>query len=219
VRSENLRRLEAQGFSVAASLPTKSGLPGLRPARDIATRLMALEAVFRWVVDAQTPTRQIRAHAERNGLVDAMTDDEPAIFRTPRKKAHAAHVHTIGWRLERMWPLAWTLGFEPEPTATGEFIDASVQESLCGKFLAGIGTTVEDFLVKCSLRPSREVSTLEDLFYCAHNAVRSAQLGKVSCVPEDFDPIVNGGVIHERRWALTWSLSAGVAWDDVDLST
>jgi hypothetical protein len=38
-------------------------------------------------------------------------------------------------------------------------------------------------------------------------------------VPADFDPIANGGVIHERRHALTWALAPGVSWDDIDLST
>ena len=63
---------------------------------------------------------------------------------------------------------------------------------------------------------------MEDLFYCVHNAVRSAQLAMheenddaVGIVPEGFDPIANGGVIHERRHALTWALSPGVDWDEV----
>lgn len=55
-------------------------------------------------------------------------------------------------------------------------------------------------------------------FYCCHNAVRSAQLGGKT-VPDGFHPVMNGGVIHERRHALTWCLSPGVAWDDTDLST
>ena len=68
------------------------------------------------------------------------------------------------------------------------------------------------------LRDPVEVHNLEDLFYCAHNAVRSAQQGSETAPPE-FDPIVNGGCIHERRHALTWVLSPGVEWDDTDLST
>ncbi|MEY3241707.1 MAG: hypothetical protein RIR11_3146 [Bacteroidota bacterium] len=56
------------------------------------------------------------------------------------------------------------------------------------------------------------------LFYCLHNAIRSAQCGD-DTVPPGFDPISNGGVIHERRHSLTWMLSKGIEWDDTDLST
>lgn len=52
----------------------------------------------------------------------------------------------------------------------------------------------------------------KDLFYCAHNAVRSAQLGH-DTVPPGFHAVVDGGVVHERRHALTWALSLGVAWE------
>ena len=41
----------------------------------------------------------------------------------------------------------------------------------------------------CELRDAQEVHVLEDLFYCAHNAVRCAQLGE-DTVPEEFDPMV-----------------------------
>jgi hypothetical protein len=48
-----------------------------------------------------------------------------------------------------------------------------------------------------------------------HNAVRSAQLGE-DTVPEGFHPIANGGVIHERRHALTWAISPGVSWEKTE---
>ena len=64
-----------------------------------------------------------------------------------------------------------------------------------------------------------DIIALEDLFYCAHNAVRSAQTGEAGTVPSGFHPVNNGGVVHERRHGLTWLISAGVAWDDTDLST
>ena len=48
--------------------------------------------------------------------------------------------------------------------------------------------------------------------------MRSAQLGS-DTVPEGFHPVGDGGTVHERRHALTWILSAGVDWDETDLST
>jgi hypothetical protein len=60
---------------------------------------------------------------------------------------------------------------------------------------------------------------MEDLFYCAYSAVRSAVYGGAASVPERFDPMVNGLVIQERRHALTWMVSPGVAWQETDRST
>ena len=59
---------------------------------------------------------------------------------------------------------------------------------------------------------------MEDLFYCAHHAVRSAQLGRAT-VPEGFHPMIDGGVIHERRHALSWMVGGDVSWDETHLGT
>ena len=85
-------------------------------------------------------------------------------------------------------------------------------------FLPGHDASVSDLVARAQPRSFQEVLELEDLFYCAHNAVRSAQLGRAT-VPDDFDPISDGGCVHERRHALTWLLSPGVDWDDTDLGT
>lgn len=85
-------------------------------------------------------------------------------------------------------------------------------------FLPSLDHTIDAFLAGCTPRPDGDVDALEDLFYCAHNAVRSAQLGQ-DTVPPGFHPVADGGVVHERRHALTWTLSPGVAWSDTDLST
>lgn len=71
---------------------------------------------------------------------------------------------------------------------------------------------------KIQPRDANEVHQLEDLFYCAHNAVRSAQLGS-DTVPPDFHPVYDGGCIHERRHSLTWALSPDIDWKETDLST
>ncbi len=73
--------------------------------------------------------------------------------------------------------------------------------------------------MRIQLRPLREVAQLEDIFYCAHNAVRSAQLGRIEAVPNGFHPVTNGGVVHEKRHSLTWIFSPNVKWNDTDLST
>lgn len=220
-RTATFATLDARGFRPARWLPVHrtEGRPEedvLRPVEEIARRLMALDALFTWVSQASVDPERVRAYAMRNHLQAAMPDEERALFEAPRADA-AREQSSIGWRLENMWPLAWALGFDRAPDVGGAMIDGDVIGAL-GQFLPRFDDSTEDFLARARVRPAGEVCDLEDLFYCAHNAVRSAQLG-CDTVPSDFDPTVHGGVVHERRHALTWMISPGVDWDEADLST
>jgi hypothetical protein len=220
-RRRNLAQLTALGFRVAEGLPVESGgSTALRPLDEIARRLMALDVLYSFVCAPEDvlPEARIRAHAERNRLAFALTGEERGIFAMTREEANEAHVGVIGWRLENMWPLAWILGFEPAPGVDGRMIPPEIVDPLINAFLPGYGQTVAEFLAGKQIRPEPEVLALEDLFFCAHNAVRGAQLGRPT-VPAGFDPVINGGVVHERRRALTWAVSPGVDWVDTDLGT
>ena len=221
VRQANLRQLTATGFRVAGSLPVKRDRrKAVRPAREIATRLMALDAVFTWACysEEDASTKRVKAYIARNDLPALMTKEERTIIGFRRGRAHAEHGDTAGWRVESMWPLAWVLGYRKRPKLEGGFISRDIERALVMQFLPGLDATVEDLLGKSKLRPYDDVLPVEDLFYCAHNATRSAQLG-ARTVPKGFNLKIGAGVIHERRHALTWCLSPGVAWEDTDLST
>ena len=221
VRTENLALLRAFGFRVAEGLPAaRDAHQALRPLDEIARRFFALDAVFTWVTatEEEVAEASLRAYAERNALEPAMTDAERAIFALDRAAASQRHSATIGWRLENMWPLAWVLGFRPEPRADGVMIPSSVILPMFHEFHPGLGKGVDDLVGRGEARSYAEVDRLEDLFYCAHNAARSIQLGQAPA-PEGFDPIAGTGVIHERRHALSWCLSPHVRWEDTDLST
>jgi len=199
-RQENLATLKKLGFVVASSLPTKRENERVRPASEIAARFKALRELFLWVASDDA--------MKRTDVKKALTAEEKKVHAMPRAKAKSIHRGTIGWRLENMWPLAWILGFDPVPPVSGEMIDGEIIRGLLWKFQP-----------KAKLaREASEVIDLEDLFYCAHNAGRSAQLGGKT-VPKGFHPIAGTGVIHERRHALTWATSPRVKWDDTDLST
>jgi hypothetical protein len=86
------------------------------------------------------------------------------------------------------------------------------------EFMPGLNKSVADLVANANVQNAANVIELHDYFCCAHNAVRSAQLGGLT-VPEDFSPVADGGTVHERRHSLTWCLSPGVEWDDADLST
>lgn len=219
IRKRNLAILAAEGFRVAPSLPFGDATPQLRPADEIAARLMALDALFTWVAFSEEDAAADRVcrYIERNSLLEHLTDEERGIAQLPRPEAYKEHVDTIGWRLENIWSLAWVLGFDPPPAHDGQ-IPQEVTGSILNEFLPGLDTTVSDLVSKSRPRPVSEVAEAEDLFYCFHNAVRSAQLGHPT-VLAGFHPVADGGAVHERRHALTWCLSPGVAWDDTDLST
>ena len=225
MKAEELRarvsaELEAIGSRPARSLPLPDPGRQLPPPEEIAARLLALDALFTWVAftEEDVASDRIESYVERNGLRDRLTGDELAIVSLPRAEAHESHVDAIGWKLENMWSLAWALGFEPEPSIESSQIRDDITRSMIYDFLPGLGHTVADLLAKAAPRPAEGVIAMEHRFYCAHNAVRSAQLGSKT-VPKGFDPIAHGGAVHERRHALTWCLSPEVDWDDTDLST
>jgi hypothetical protein len=220
LRTKVFARLEADGFRPAPSLPLPDMKQIVRPPAEIAARLMTLDALFTWVSYPRkdVPSKRIEGYIQRNGLRDWMAEEEAPIVGLSRDKAFKVHGNTIGWKLENMWALAWVLGFDPEPAVEAAQVDESITRPLIYDFLPGLEATVEQLLAKAALRKTEEVIALEYRFYCAHNAVRSAQLGGKT-VPRGFHPIVHGGAVHERRHSLTWSLSPGVAWEETDLST
>jgi hypothetical protein len=220
LRNEVLAFLEARGFHPARWLPLPDLQRTLRPVNEIARRLMGLAALFTWVSapDEAVSKDELRNYLKQSRLRQALTDEEAAIFALARDQAREQHAGNIGWRLENMWPLAWVLGFTAEPDLAASQIDESISREILFEFLAGWDRSIEELVQTSRPRSTAEVIGLEDRFYCAHNAVRSAQLGEPT-VPEGFHPVVHGGAVHERRHSLTWCLSPGVAWDETDLST
>jgi Domain of unknown function (DUF4272) len=220
LRAKVFEELAVLGFRPAGSLPLPDMGVSLRPAEEIAARLMALDALFTWVAfpEENVDSGRIVDYVNRNRLREWLTDDEVEILDLPRGEAHESHVDNIGWRLENMWALAWVLGFEPEPNLDASQVGDDVTGPMFYTFLPGLGRTVADLLAKTTPRNLDEVIAMEYRFYCAHNAVRSAQLGRPT-VPEGFHPVVHGGSVHERRHSLSWCIAPGETWDDTDLST
>jgi hypothetical protein len=218
--------LESLGFHPARSLPLPDVGQPIRPASEVAARLMALDALFTWVAFSESAAESVRVkkYIDRNGLRDWLAKKELPIVDLLRAAAHTAHVNTIGWKLENMWALAWVLGFEPEPDLEAAQVGDDVTRPMLLEFLPGLDGTIDELLAQCKPRPAADVVAMEYRFYCAHNAVRSAQIGDktpqgTSTVPEGFHPMLHGGAVHERRHSLTWCITPDVAWDDTDLST
>ncbi len=219
-RTARVARLEQDGFLVARSLPERRlGQP--RPVREIAARIMALKALFlRTVVAAEgIPESKLAGYMVRSELFNALTRSEREIWYTPRATVGDTHGDVIGWRLENIWALAWVLGYDSELSYQGGQVTGEWIEPILRTFIPDFANgSLDAWLEQLEPRGEEELAAMEDLLYCAHNAVRSGQLGRRT-VPEGFDPIQEGGAVHERRHALTWVLSPGVRWDDTDLSS
>lgn len=214
-REAHYLHLAKKGFRCSRGLPLSSEAPLLRPQTEIAQRLSALNALFHWAAVPQVKDEVITDFLERNLLISALGTEEKTLIHLPRKKA-LEHQDSVGWRLENMWALAWVLGFDMLPPIEQGQIPGEVIQKLVLEFsprLDGSSAISTD-----KMRTVSEVAALEDLYYCAHNAVRSAQLGS-DTVPTGFHPMIDGGTIHERRHALSWCLAPELTWDEVPLDT
>jgi hypothetical protein len=218
LRGQTFAFLRERGFMPANSLPPPEAKHDLRPRAEIGGRLAALDVLFRWTAtlfSPEEPSNRLVELVRCNQLQKWLTGEESAILSLPRESAQKEYSGTIGWKLENMCALAWVLGHDREPTVEAEF--TTYTDMLY--FLAGADDGVSEWVNRCPVRSPEEVGQMEYRFYCAHNAVRSAQLGDDDTVPDWFDPVLQGGVIYERRHALTWCMSPDVAWQDTDLNT
>lgn len=222
VRRKSLEALGEAGFRVAGNLPLWSEWTGeplrLRPAEEIAGRLMSFFATTLYLQAESLPESDLTGWLDSAGLRAGLTEKERDAFSMDRGAAVEKYANLDGWRQENLWAAAWVLGFDRRPGLRDGFIDGRVVGEMRKSALPKTGTGISDYLKEHRPRPLAEVASLHDLFYCAHNAVRSAQQGR-DTVPEGFDPTRDGGVVHEKRHALTWCLSPGVAWDATDLAT
>ncbi len=225
LRARTLAQLSEAGFTLSRTLPTRAkrdGVAGkLRPLHEIGGRAMALKAVIAWstVPEAQLPSDVIAGYVKRNGLKRYLNETETEILALSRGAANLGHAEDAQWRLETVWALCWILGYQDVPPIAGGRVSKERADALLGEFIVGYPGDLKGFLTGTSPRDVDEVAAVEDLFYCTHAAARDASGTKPESVPKTFDREIDGGAIHERRHALTWALSPGIAWDQTDLTT
>ena len=216
LRLKNIKVCLDAGFKPTTSLPTELGRE-LRPSVEIAKRLSAIKALILWfmVPEENLPSEKLLAYIENNQLKDFMDASEKELLNLPRLDEEARN--QIGWKFENAWPLAWYFGYKT-PGIFGEMMSGEQMQEILKDYSCPLNEKVEEWEKTMATRSEDDLAQKEDLFYCLHNAVRSAQMGG-DTIPPEFDPMSNGGVIHERRHALTWMMSEGVSWEETDLST
>lgn len=215
--------LDHDGFKFSNGLPTygqRDSVTRLRPKEEIAARILCNYLCWAYVYQTaeQLPAQAIKKYLELHKLNDKLTKQEKQILASDRKTAQKKFGSKIGWKLENTWALAWVLGFEEcIDIDQGPFGEATAPALL--KFMGSLAVNPNAFLKTCRIKSLAEVAQMEDIYYCTHNAVRSAQIGNADAVPPGFHAAKHGGIIHEKRHSLTWVLSPGVAWEDTDLDT
>lgn len=216
LRLDNIKICLNSGFKPATSLPTEFERQ-IRPKIEIAKRLNAIKAIVLWLMvpEKELSSERILNFVSTNGLDLFLVDDEKQILNSSRNDEQLRNA--IGWKFENAWSLAWYFGYNT-PDITGEMMTGEQMQEILINYTCPLEGKIEDWLETKETISEEELIKKEDLFYCLHNAVRSAQLGRQTA-PASFDPIGNGGVIHERRHSLTWMLSNGIEWDETDLST
>ncbi|WP_196888581.1 DUF4272 domain-containing protein [Aureivirga sp. CE67] len=216
MRLQNVSICLHNGFRPSNALPTEFERE-LRPAVEIAKRLNAIKALILWLMipEEQLESAKILNFVEKNGLRDFMDEGEKAILNNSRTDEDARNA--IGWKFENAWPLAWYFGYK-KPSITGEMMPGEQMQEILMDFTCPLDADINEWIKEYEILPEEDLMQMTDLFYCLHNAVRSAQMGRQT-VPNGFDPMGNGGVIHERRHSLTWMVSKGTNWEDTDLST
>lgn len=216
LRLDNISICLSSGFKPATSLPTEFERK-LRPKVEIAKRLNAIKAIVLWLMvpEEELSNERILNFVSDNGLDLFLADDERQILNSSRNDEELRNL--IGWKFENAWSLAWYFGYIA-PDITGQMMTGEQMQEILINYTCPLDEKIENWAETAKTVSDEDLNKKEDLFYCLHNAVRSAQLGRQT-VPQNFDPIGNGGVIHERRHSLTWMLSDRTEWDETDLST
>lgn len=209
-KTASQRRLEAEGISVPAHLPTilDEEEVELRSPAEVANRALALFIVALRAESLGSgdpiPVSEIE---ERQPFGFGALSPLEREFMTSQAPPEQAIVE-MSWRYEALQTLLWSLGLCELPPAT-EIAEVS---TLVGMMME---IEEEELTARANLRlPTILLDTL-DLHFRYHWAVRQARL-------EERDPPggLDAGVVLERHYALNWLVRfEGAEWDDIDTPT
>jgi hypothetical protein len=222
IRAESLDFLEPRGFSLSqasSNLPLPNLKQTLRPLADIVGRVMAMQTLFLYVAleEEQERSETLQKYITQNYLMSHFTPEEARVFSLPRTQAREHYQASIGWLLEGIWSLAWVLGYNKKPEVHVREIPVDVTQDIFLVFLPEVGSFLDDFFHRVSLRHVDEVITLEDRFFCALHAFSLSNRG-INALPKAFSTPFYESIITERLHALHWSLTPTLPWEALMLS-
>lgn len=214
IRSQSLAAITQLGLELTPTAPSLPTALRLRSIEEIAARLLGLGAVFSWVSTSESlvPRTAILRAINSRDLERFISREEREVLALGRSEASQNFSRTIGWKLEYMWPLAWVLGFDVEPTVDVKHIDASTSRQIVHQFLQNMQHSVESLTDRSSLRSNQQVLGLYDLLLCAQHSIEENGWAVSNQTTLD-QRQRQAKVVYQRRMALLWCLSPGLAWD------
>lgn len=213
MRERSLHKLERWKLPDPGVLPLHSDadFEWLRDASSVAARCHAIAAAL--ALQQGAPPKRIRRALQDNDLERWLADRELRLLRhlerdltmTP-EELHETSVD-ISWREEALWALMWSI----------QLVDDLPPDELCAgePFYERLAPKTDPANAKAdvALRPTAELASMLDFYYCLHWRARVAQYhGRM------WDHEIAPGAVLERRRALEW-LFQDVPWEDVDLGT
>ncbi len=207
------RRERSAGRLATLGLATPDYLPVtvadeealLRPAQEVARRVIALTAVALRAEAVEQP--RIVKFLQGKNATKALSPEELKFLK--QAQPDEAEMRKLTWRYEALWTLLWALGHidrvgPPNFQCNAKHAVQLVQQA-----------APEQFVGQAKLRPAAEILDELDFYYRAHwHAVNARQAGHPP--HPDLDP----DIIYERHYALNWLTTYMYqAWDDVRTDT
>ena len=211
IREKHVESLRDKGLQVADWMPNaiSRGFTQLRPVDEIVRRLMAAFATVAWVCapDEVVSATDVKKYLADNDLQpESFSKQEAQWLATPRENVRE-FMESAGWITENIWALGWLLGVAPTVCPCDQLAPQNIIGPIRDDFLCGFERTFDELKSGSQIQPVERIIALEDFLYCAHNGFRN------------MDDVETAGLVQERRHSLTWALSPGTDWDEIDVGT
>jgi hypothetical protein len=204
IRIRVLRTLGDLRLPTNPQLPLIDVPPTLRPAGEVAVRILILYALTGLANGADGAA--LRKWLEEGDLYNELMPEERVKFEGALDESDLAEV---SWRQESLYALGWAGGLVDALDLPTHECDLTL---LFPKIPPEVDT--QEFIRALNLRTAGEILYQADLHYCLHWALRHpAKILRSRAARQ-----LNRDVIIERRQALEWLISPH-RWNDIPLDT
>ena len=130
-------------------MPNARTNQSLRPAEEIARRLMTLHATVAQCCapEESVPSTMINAFVQKNGCLNGASQLERVLLTMDRRQA-AEHAGEASWLLENQWALAWVLGYDKAPPIDGKMLPDEISIVLRNDVFRFFDATIEEIVAK-----------------------------------------------------------------------
>jgi len=205
IKTDNDNLIASKGYRFNNWLPLLEN-PKLRTIKEIKGRMSVMNAIINIAFEA--PTYIIKEWIENQNLTQYLSDSEKEILGIENEDLTQLQINTLLWYLEALWALMWLTNMIEELEAE-KFVGDEMAELLPNLEQDESNEKLDNLQV---LQSEIEIYKMLDYYYRLH----------WYCVDERIkgqEPLLNEGVIYERRKALEWAFNRKYDWDEVEMST